>query len=441
MKRVWVILLMLALVFPVFAGGSQDSARAPAASSAMTLAQKLVVDPSVKQTITVMSWHHAAHRRELMTKTIAMFNAKYPNITIDHSPVEDYMQAYKLAFDSGDPPDIVYVDDTNQSMLTRFNYLMDITEIVKEKQWIEKAKPGAVEYQNRRHPQTIYSVPHVSAPRVVWYNKKIFNELGLTIPVTIDEFNVVLAKIKQAGYTPFESSVRTFLWHIDGLLFGLTPIEDITKWYYLEDSTPTFTAGRLAALRQVEDWVKKGYFRQGIVAVDHNSLNVLFGRGETALYVAGASAARPLNQAGLDVGAFPFPKKSRDFQTTLVDASDSGWAIRANLPDAKLAATVAFIDTFFTKESTKQWVEAGFITTMNFETPDAQIFPQQMAALKATEGAQMGYFLDNAAPGLLNSMEILNAQILMGEISGDEYARRIAAEYEKLKAEELSRRK
>jgi len=251
----------------------------------------------------------------------------------------------------------------------------------------------------------------------------------------------VLAKIKQAGYIPFEASVRTFLWHIDGLLFGQVPVEDISKWYYLKETTPAYVAGRLATLRQIEDWVKKGYFREGIVAVDHNSLNVLFGRGETALYIAGASAARPLNQAGLEVGAFPFPKKSRDFQTTLVDASDSGWAIRADLPDSKLAAAVAFIDTFFTKESTAQWVEAGFITTMNFSTPEVKIFPQQMAALKATEGAQMGYFLDNAAPGLLNSMEILNAKILMGEITGDEYARRINAEYDKLKAEELARRK
>jgi len=430
MKRAICTLMTLAMLLTLTAGFAPES-----------LSQSLKVDPNVKQTITVMSWYHTAERRELMDKTIALFNEKYPNITIDHSPVEDYTLAYKLAFDSGAPPDIVYVDDTNQNMLERYNYLMDITEIVKEMKWADKAKPGAIEYQNVRHPGTIYSVPFVSGPRVVWYNKKIFSELGLTIPETIEEFNGVLAKIKQAGYIPFEAGVRTFLWHIDGLLFGMVPFEDITKWYYLEETTPAFAEGRLAALKQVEEWVSKGYFREGVVAVDHNSLTVLFGRGETAIYVTGASAAKPLNVAELDVGAFPFPKKSKDFQTTLVDASGGGMAIRANLPDEKLAATVAFIDTFFTKESTKQWVEGGFVTTMNFKTPDAQIFPQQMAALEATEGAQMGYFLDNAAPGMLNSMEILNAQILMGEITGEEYAKKIAAEYEILKAEELAKRK
>ena len=135
-----------------------------------------------------------------------------------------------------------------------------------------------------------------------------------------------------------------------------------------------------------------------------------------------------------------FPRKSEDFPSVLVDASDSAWAIRADLPEEKLAATVAFIDQFFTKETTKDWVEGGFVTLMNFDVSDAQIPPQQMAALEATKDSQMGYFLDNAVPGLLNSMEILNARLLLGEIDGAGYDEAIDAEYEKLKAEELAKR-
>jgi raffinose/stachyose/melibiose transport system substrate-binding protein len=453
MKRALSTLLALAILLSLVAGcapkepapaqappASSNTEKDTAASKPLTLAEKLKVDPNIKQTITVMSWNHTEQRRELVNQTIELFNKKYPNITIEHSPVEDYNKAYKLAFDSGEPPDITYLDDTNQNLLERYDYLRDITEIAKEMRWAEKSKPGAIEYNNRRHPDKIFSVPHVSGPRVVWYNKKIFNELGLSEPVTIDEYNELLAKIKSAGYTPFEASIRTFLWHIDGLLFGTVPIEDITKWYYLEETTEAFKAGRLAALKQVEDWIKKGYYRKDITAVDHNNLNVLFGRGDTVLYVSGASAAKPLNTAGLDVGAFPYPKKSKDFQTTLVDAADSGWAISAAMPEEKLAAAVAFIDTFFTPESAKQWAEGGFVTTMNFDISDAKIFPQQMAAMKATEGAQMGYFLDNAVPGLLDAMEILNAKILLGEITGEQYAETIASDYEKLKEEELAKR-
>ena len=455
MKKFFALVLAAVMCFSLFsacADSQQPSEQQPSEQqpseqqpseqqpAEKTLAEKLKVDPDEKQTITVMSWHHTAQRRELMDKTIARFNEKYPNITIEHNPVEDYTQAYKLAFDSGDAPDIVYVDDTNQNLLWRHGYLMDIADIVEEMNWAEHAKPGELEYQNVRTPGEIYSVPYISGPRVVWYNKAIFDELKLEEPTTLEEFNALLAKVKEAGYIPFEASVRTLLWHIDGVLFGTTPLEDITKWYYLEESTPAYKEGRRAALDQVSEWVEKGYFRDGVTSIDHNNLNVLFGRGETAFYVAGASAAAPLHESGIEVGAFAFPRKSEDFPSVLVDASDSAWAIRADLPEEKLAATVAFIDQFFTKETTKDWVEGGFVTLMNFDVSDAQIPPQQMAALEATKDSQMGYFLDNAVPGLLNSMEILNARLLLGEIDGAGYDEAIDAEYEKLKAEELAKR-
>lgn len=427
--RLFVALLMVLSLLP-----------AGIVSATETLPDRLTVDPEQNVTISVMSWHHTEQRRGLMDKNIALLNEKYSNITIEHNPVEDYINAMKMAFDSGDAPDIVYVDDTTQNTLERYGYLMDITEIAKEMKWADVSKPGSLEYQNVRHPEAIRSVPYLSSPRVVWYNKTIFTELGLEVPTTFDELEVVLEKIKAGGYIPFEASIRTMLWHIDGCLFGEVPFEDISKWYFLEDTTDAYKEGHLAALQRVASWVEKGYFRDGITSIDHNNLNVLFPRGETALYVSGASACGPLNGAGMDVGAFPFPKKSTDFPTTLVDASDSGWAIRADLPEEKLAAAVAFIDSFFTEESARLWTEGGFVSLLKYDQSNANITPQQLAAIQAAAGAQMGFFLDNAAPGMLDAMEILNARLLLKEINGAEYCEQIDADYETLKAEELAKR-
>lgn len=432
MKKTVSLFAALLMILSLFAG--------VASATDATLAERLTVDPDQEVTITVMSMHHTEQRRGLMDKNIAQLNEKYPNITIEHNPVEDYINAMKMAFDSGEAPDIVYVDDTTQNMLERYDYLMDITDISREMKWADVSKPGSLEYQNVRHPDIIRSVPYISGPRVVWYNKAIFAELGLEPPTTFDEFEVVLEKIKAGGYIPFEASIRTTLWHIDGCLFGEVPFEDISKWYYLEDMTDVYKEGHKAALERVASWVDKGYFRDGITSIDHNNLNVLFPRGETAIYVSGASANGPLAEAGMDVGAFPFPKKSADFPTTLVDASDSGWAIRADLPEEKLAAAVAFIDSFFTEESARTWTEGGFVSLLTYDQSDANITPQQLAAIQACQGAQMGYFLDNAAPGLLDAMEILNARLHLKEIDGAEYAELIDADYETLKAEELAKR-
>lgn len=425
---------------PATTDPATDTPDNPPAEGEPTLAEQLVVDPSQNVTLTVMSMHHTEQRRGLMDQTIALLNEDYPGITVEHNPVEDYTTAMKMAFDSGAGPDIVYVDDTTQNTLERYGYLMDLTDIAAEMGWADVAKPGALEYQNTRHPGVIRSIPYISGPRVVWYNADIFEELNLEVPVTLDEFDEVLATVKAAGYTPFEASIRTTLWHIDGVLFGVTPFEDISKWYYLEETTDAYLAGRETALEKVAEWVEKGYFREGITSIDHNNLNVLFPRGETVFYVSGASANGPLNAAGMNVGAFAFPKISEDFPTTLVDASDSGWAIRADLPAEKLAAAVAFINEFYSEEAARVWVEGGFVSLLNYDQSDANITPQQLAAIQACEGAQMGYFLDNAAPGMLDAMEILNSQMHLGEITGKEYAEALNKEYEILKAEELSKR-
>ena len=53
-----------------------------------------------------------------------------------------FAQKFQLSFSSGDGYDIVYVDDLNQQMLMEGNYLMDITEDVKERGWLDKTVPG-----------------------------------------------------------------------------------------------------------------------------------------------------------------------------------------------------------------------------------------------------------------------------------------------------------
>ena len=133
-----------------------------------------------------------------------LFHEKWPNVKIVNETGSEFAQKMKMAFSSGDGYEIVYVDDLNQQVLMEGNYLMDITEDIKARGWLDKTVDGAIEFNNLRTPGKFYSAAFLMAPVVVYYNKDIFQELNVEIPKTVEELEAIMAKAKEAGYIPTE---------------------------------------------------------------------------------------------------------------------------------------------------------------------------------------------------------------------------------------------
>ncbi len=154
-------------------------------------ADNAAIDYNASFELRMMTSLNGDARSKLIDEAITIFNEKWPNVTISNETTTDFAQKFQLSFSSGDGYDIVYVDDLNQQMLMEGNYLMDITEDVKERGWLDKTVPGAIEFNNLRTPGQYYSTAFLMAPIVVYYNKDIFNELGVEIPKTVDELETL----------------------------------------------------------------------------------------------------------------------------------------------------------------------------------------------------------------------------------------------------------
>jgi raffinose/stachyose/melibiose transport system substrate-binding protein len=432
-KKILSIILVIVMLLAVGTGCTgQQTAKTPEPTG--TQGASNTPEPADDQPVTLKLTAALPFQSsvDVLNKVIERNKQLHPNVTIELSVIKDFTP-YKLAFDSGLAPDISTLDDTNQQLYCKNGYLMDIAADVKERGWIEKSLDGAIEFNARREPEKIYTVPYVMAPVLAFYNKDVFEKAGVTVPKTWDEFETTLAKIKEAGFIPFEANADSILWTLYDIVMNDAPRSDVESWYYLKETTPAFEKAFTGALTDFERWMKAGYFRKNITSVDPSTVSVLFGKGETAIMMDGDWDYQNLEATGANIGVFTFPSKNNTGKHIIVNAPDVGYALSSTLDEQKKTAALDFIDNFFDPEVVQWYCEAGFTPTVKFDTSKANVSPLKREMLNLVDQTEMGYFMDNAVPGLYGLYQKDIQEVLLGNLDSAGAWEKMIGDYDSLK--------
>ena len=158
------------------------------------------------------------------------------------------------------------------------------------------------------------SLPYQYNLEGIFYNKKIFSELGIEEPQTFDELLAASAKIKDAGYTPF-AEAGAAAWPITRLVgmyaYRLVGPDAMTD---IRDGKAKLTDPEyVEAAQAVADLAGKGYFGEGFISTDPAAANNAFLTGQAAMKYDGTWLLSNINdpeqnKIGEDnVGFMPFP--------------------------------------------------------------------------------------------------------------------------------------
>ncbi|MGL4676379.1 MAG: ABC transporter substrate-binding protein [Brevinema sp.] len=144
---------------------------------------------------TVYMWHYfSSSDGVVFQKYIDEFNNTQNNIFIqaEFVPREELLKQYSLGIVGGDLPDIGMIDNPDHAAFSASGIFEDITDRFNE--WgKDKFLPGplnSVMYEGK-----IYGVPQASLPLALYYNKKMFEEVGATVPQTWQELRQVAKKL------------------------------------------------------------------------------------------------------------------------------------------------------------------------------------------------------------------------------------------------------
>ncbi|CAI6039795.1 ABC transporter substrate-binding protein [Cohnella sp. JJ-181] len=146
-----------------------------------------------------------------------------------------------------------------------------------------------------------------------FYNKKVFADLGLTPPKTLDELNQTLEKIKTADKTPIYFAAKdgwTMLQHRNGVN-GVIGGEDPTIWDKLNNNQIGWKdiPGFLEQYKQVEEWSKKGYLNKDLLTATYEKQQQMLVKGDAAIIFQGAFVVPELLKIdpAAEIGFFPLP--------------------------------------------------------------------------------------------------------------------------------------
>lgn len=231
----------------------------------------------------------------------------------------------------------------------------DLTEYAEKNGWNDTFTPSALELCTLSDQLSGYPTSYNAVG--IYYNKAIFDECGIEVPTTFDEFEAACATLKENGYTPMAAAGLNG-WHV------MRWVELLVEHYAgseLHDKLNTFeeswdNEAVVQALEKYKEWVDAGYFPDGFLTSDPNDTIMPFGSGECAMDIQGQWYDGSLIQTGLDVsdyGVFAFPSGGTNRMSAFAEMTQ----FNANLTDEELDACVKFMDYYYNDENVSNYEE------------------------------------------------------------------------------------
>lgn len=156
------------------------------------------------KSLEVLHWWTAqgeVESQKILEKSLLDNDISWRNFAIIGEGGDSALRVLQMRALSGNPPDAAQIKGPDIGEWANVGMLEKVDLLIDTKQWpsiIPKVIRDTVTFDDH------YMAVPVNVHRVnwLWLNKKIFDELNLTIPVTWAEFFAVADKIKASGYLP-----------------------------------------------------------------------------------------------------------------------------------------------------------------------------------------------------------------------------------------------
>ncbi|MCR4426283.1 MAG: extracellular solute-binding protein [Firmicutes bacterium] len=302
---------------------------------------------------------------EWMNSLIKQFNKENPGIEVQQEYQRDASNVIKVKFASGDIPDITTVWDQGFADMGRY---LDLSG---ETQWWSRVQPAVKELCTDLKSGKQYRIATNMTMAGLFYNTKIFSDLGLKEATTWEEFKSNLKTIKQKR----PDVVPMFMGGKDSWMLGhlieFMAHGVIKQQYGTMGSRKAFLNNEEAKLRfdapdgPMETFAKRllelkeeGLLNSDFLTATYDNQLEAFATGKAAVISQGMWALSGIlerNKNMKDIGFCPYPPIVDGTKPVVLAAEDSAYLITAESKCKEEAKK--FLDYLFRPENLKAYSE------------------------------------------------------------------------------------
>lgn len=274
---------------------------------------------------------------------IDKFNKENSDIEIEMNTVPDAGTVLTSRISSGDIP-VIFSDYPTQTQFKQKvanGYVQDLSD----QDFLKNVNESALE-MTKQEDGGYYALPYSRNYIGVYYNKKTFEDNGLEIPTTWEEFTAVCDKLKEAGITPIGMhgkdparvghlfQAATVAWAPDGVetigkvVSGEAKIEGDEEFKNVFEKMNTLLS----------------YANEDALALSDTTCYENFVNGEYAMTITGSYARGTIQSINpnLEIGVFPLPNDTYD-DTKCLSGIDAAICVSAQASDKEKDAAYRFL--------------------------------------------------------------------------------------------------
>lgn len=364
----------------------------------------------ITEPVEISFWHAMSGDLEkTLEKLTDKFMEANPNITVtlqNQSTYNDLQQ--KMTATLASPKDLPTLTQAYPHWM--INAMQDEL-LVDLKPYIENETIGSENYNDMLEgfktaseiDGKIYGMPFNKSTEVIWYNKTLFDELGLEVPTTFEEFAQVAKTITEkkgivgAGFDALNNFYTTYLKN---------------KGVDFNSETDVTSAESVEAANYYLDGIKDGYFR---IAGTDMYLSGPFANETLGMYV-GSNAGESFVKQGVDgkfeIGVAPYPAES-------VMQQGTDLYMFSNATAEQRTAAFEFLKFLTSTENQITWgVETGYIPATHAAiSSDEYKNSGSLVSSILEEATSKNLFINDVAQGVDSAYN--ESRVVMEDILAD----------------------
>ncbi|MFP3714703.1 ABC transporter substrate-binding protein [Puerhibacterium sp. TATVAM-FAB25] len=333
---------------------------------------------------------------------IEAFEKAHPNITVEHRFLQytEYTNALRLSVTSDSGPDVFGLQ---VGALTHAYAPLteDLAPYAQEEFGADWADRLLTTDQLQVDGKQVGMPWTITAGGLLWYDKTLFDSLGLEPPTTLEEWKRVCATVQEQGIACLAHGAKDAWVNIDLYQTILNQVQPGALYDAL-DGTASFTDEPfVTAMKAYQELFTAGIVQEGATGIsEYPDASDMFRRGEAATIALGTWENNTMTKTVLtrlseelddpDVGErvflpVPFPLVAGEHpEPGLFGGPDVGWAMSAR-SDAKDAAWT-FISWMTSQEEGQQLLanatlQSAALKTVEIDASDV-VTPEQEEALQ-----------------------------------------------------------